>query len=110
MVFWKKHKKELPYNKSKRLATSLKGTANRILQDFNIPLMPAEIVMMHSLVAYMDDFLLKCFKGDKLVHTTWILARLIEARIILQVRNTVELNDVVNQIQALETAILKEKI
>ena len=82
-MFWKKKpQKNKKIMSSKEAAMALKSAANTILQDYSKLINPIETVLLNSLVSYMDVFILKCFVNGKLRHTTWILARLMEIRIV----------------------------
>lgn len=110
-LFWKKKQKNKKnILSSKEAAMALKSAANTILQDFTKTINPIEIVLLNSLVSHMDTFILKCFVNDKLKHTTWILARLLEIRIVLQASKNDEILSIVKMIKALETLIYSEKV
>ena len=95
---------------SREAAMALKSAANTLLQDFSKMVTPIEIVLLNALVQHMDTFVLKCFVKDKLKHTTWILARLLEIRVVLQASKSREILNIVNMIKALETLIYSEKV
>ena len=110
-MFWKKKpQKNKKIMSSKEAAMALKSAANTILQDYSKMINPIEIVLLNSLVSYMDVFVLKCFVKGKLKHTTWILARLLEIRIVLDVSRNKEVKAIVEMIKALETLIYSEKV
>lgn len=110
-LFWKKkQEKNKKVMSSKEAAMSLKSAANILLQDFTKMINPIEIVLLNQLVSHMDVFILKCFVRNKLKHTTWILARLLEIRIVLQASKNKEVLSIVNMIKALETLIYSEKV
>ena len=109
MGFWKKKQKNNTMN-SKEAAMALKAAANILLQDFTKTINPIEVVLLNSLVGHMDVFILKCFVKGKLKHTNWILARLIEIRIVLQASKSREIRAIVEMIKALETLIMSEKV
>ena len=95
---------------SKEAAMALKSAANTILQDYSKLINPIETVLLNSLVSYMDVFILKCFVNGKLRHTTWILARLMEIRIVFNASRNKEVKAIVSMIKALETLIYSEKV
>lgn len=110
-LFWnKKQKKNKDMINSKEAAMMLKSAANMLLQDFTKTINPVEIVLINALVTYMDTFVLKCFVKGKLKHTTWILARLLEIRTVLQATRSREVKALVNMVSALETLIMTEKV
>lgn len=109
-LFGKKKKNKFDSMTSKEAAMALKSAANCVLQNFSIAITPVEIVILNSIVSYMDTFILKCFKGGKLKHTIWILARLMEVKIILQPSHTKEIKSIVNIISGLESLIISEKV
>ena len=110
LAFWKKKRKINKVMNSKEAAMALKSAANTLLQDFSKMINPIEIVLLNSLVSHMDVFILKCFVNNKLKHTTWILARLMEIRIVLEASRSKEVKAVVEMIKALETLIYSEKV
>lgn len=89
---------------------ALKSAANSLLQDFTKTINPVEVVLLNNLVTYMDTFILRCFKNGKLKHTTWILARLMEVRIILEPSRSREVKAIVKIIKGLEELIMLEKV
>lgn len=95
---------------SKEAAMGLKSAANLIFQDFSRVVSPIELVMLNALISYMDTFILKCFKNGKLKNTTWILARLVEVRVILSSSTSEEILAIVKMISALENLIYAEKV
>ena len=110
-MFWNKKKK--PFKKSlssKEGAMMVKSAANSLLQDFNKTINPIEIVVLNSLVSFMDTFILKCFKDDKLVNTLWITARLVEVKIVLGVSSNSEVKRIVRMVECLEELINSEKV
>ena len=110
-MFWKKKKEKVNNSmSSKEAAMTLKSAANALLQDFTKTINPVEIVLLNNLVTYMDTFILKCFKNGKLKHTTWILARLMEIRIILEPSRSSEIKSIVKIINGLEHLIMLEKV
>lgn len=110
-LFWKKKpQKNKKIMTSKEAAMALKSAANTILQDYSKMINPIEIVLLNSLVSHMDVFILKCFVNGKLKHTTWILARLLEIRIVLDASRNKEVKAIVDMIKALETLIYSEKV
>lgn len=88
----------------------VKSAANSLLQDFNKTINPIEIVVLNSLVSFMDTFILKCFKDDKLVNTLWITARLVEVKIVLGVSSNSEVKRIVRMVECLEELINSEKV
>jgi len=110
LTFWKKKKTDKKIMNSKEAAMALKSAANTLLQDFSKMINPIEIVLLNSLVSHMDVFVLKCFVKGKLKHTTWILARLMEIRIVLDASRSKEVKAIVEMIKALETLIYSEKV
>ena len=88
----------------------IKSVANSLLQDFSKTINPIEIVVLNSLVSFMDTFILKCFKDDKLVNTLWITARLTEVKIILGVSSNSEVKRIVRMVECLEELINSEKV
>ena len=110
MVFWKSKKKDNnPLMNSRDAAMALKSGANALVQDFSKLLTPVEVIMLNALVTYMDTFVLKCFVDNKLKHTTWITARLMEVKVILDASSSKEVKKIVTMITALEKLISAEK-
>lgn len=94
---------------SKEAAMAVKSAANALLQNFSITITPVEIVVLNSLISYMDTFILKCFKNGKLKHTNWIIARLTEVHVLLQVSKSKEIKTLLRIVDGLEKLILLEK-
>lgn len=88
----------------------VKSAANSLLQDFSKVINPIEIVILNSLVSFMDTFILKCFKENKLVNTLWITARLTEVKIILDASSNPEIRRIVRMVECLEELINSEKV
>ena len=110
-MFWKKkNKKSTKIMSCKEAAMSVKAAANLVFQDFSKIISPIELVMLNALISYMDTFILKCFKDGRLKHTTWILARLIEVRVILSSSTSSEILTIVDMISSLEHLIYAEKV
>ena len=109
-LFWKKKPKKNNIMNSREAAMAIKSAANMLLQDFTVGLTPIEAVLINSLVSHMDVFILKCFVKGKLKHTTWILARLMEIRTILQATRSKPVRALVSMISSLETLIMAEKV
>ena len=106
-MFWKKNPKPVGY---KEVAMDLKQAANTVLMDFSIVgISGPELITLYSLISYIDTFVLKCLKDDKLTNKYWILARLLEARVVLKASTSPDIQRIVTKLDALESMILQGK-
>lgn len=101
-MFWSKKKKEKAVN-YRELASSIKGEANRLLSPF---LSSVEAIMLNRLIRYMDVFLTKCIKDNKLIHKHWITARLIETDLILRTSRNRDIKNLLTEINLLQYLIM----
>lgn len=90
----------------KELAVEIKSDAAGILADFSITdLSMIDIKVLYALVSYMDTFILKCLKDNKLTNKLWIKARLMEALYILIPSKSKAVQGLLIKIAALEQLI-----
>lgn len=109
LLFWGKNKHK--NSSSKECAMKLKVAANELLQDLTFSdVTPTELITLNALVDYVDTFVLKCFKDNKLKHTQWIRARLMESRLILQISRSAYIKRIVKLIRLTEDAITRESL
>ena len=79
MVFWKDKQKKQNNIDVRAMAMGIKSSANAIVQDFTKEVTLDELTTLIALISYMDKFLLKCMKGDKIINKRWISDVLIKA-------------------------------
>ena len=104
----KKIKRKTPQSLRAR-ATEIKALANALVQDFTYLVSTTELVVLYSLISYMDTFLLKCLdSNDKLINYKWIMMRLIEVEMILSTSKSSDIKDIVKKIKLLTTALETE--
>lgn len=108
-MFWGKKKIAKKILTSKETVMLLKSTANSVLQDFYNNISILEIVTLNSLISFLDKFLLNAYVDGKLKHSTWILARLIEVKVMLSTSSNPNIKNIVELITKLEELIYIEK-
>lgn len=107
-MFWSKNKKKLI--SYKELASHIKGEVASLINDaMHVPLTPVELILLNRLSKYLDTFLTRCLKDNRLLHKHWITARLLETSLILRTSTSSSVQKLVRNIDNLQYMIMAGK-